>query len=89
MSEELVLEVGRNAIEVTLMVAAPLLIVSLVIGLIISLFQVATSLQDVTLTFVPKVVAVGVTIIIAGTWMLGVLVSFTRTLFELVPEVVS
>ena len=62
MSEELVLEVGRNAIEVTLMVAMPLLAVSLVIGLMISLFQVATSLQDVTLTFVPKIIAVGVTL---------------------------
>lgn len=89
MSEELVLEVGRHAIEVSLMVAMPLLVVSLVIGLLISLFQVATSLQDVTLTFVPKVVAVGLTIIVAGTWMLGVLVTFTRSLFELIPEIVS
>ena len=89
MSEELVLEIGRHAIEVSLMVAMPLLIVSLVIGLLISLFQVATSLQDVTLTFVPKVVAVGLTIIVAGTWMLGVLVTFTRSLFELIPEIVS
>ena len=89
MSEELVLEIGRHAIEVSLMVAMPLLVVSLVIGLLISLFQVATSLQDVTLTFVPKVVAVGLTIIVAGTWMLGVLVTFTRSLFELIPEIVS
>lgn len=89
MNEALVLEVGRHSIQVALMVALPLLAVSLVIGLAISLFQVATSLQDVTLTFVPKILAVGVTLILAGTWMLTVLIEFTRQLFESMPQAIG
>jgi flagellar biosynthetic protein FliQ len=80
MSETLVIEIGRQAIEVALLVALPLLAVSLVVGLLVSLFQVTTSLQDVTLTFVPKILAVGVTLLLVGNWMLQMLVGFTRQL---------
>lgn len=89
MNEALVIEIGRQTVQVALLVAMPLLLVSLVIGLAISLFQVATSLQDVTLTFVPKIVAVGLMLIFAGTWMLQVLVAFTRHMFETFPEVIG
>ena len=85
MSEALALEIGRQTIQVTLMVALPMLLVSMVIGLAISLFQVATSIQDVTLTFVPKIVAVGLTFILAGGWMLGLLIGFTRDLLTGIP----
>jgi flagellar biosynthetic protein FliQ len=60
----------------------PMLVVSLVVGLAVSLFQVATSLQDVTLTFVPKILAVGLTLLFAAHWMLGILLVFTRDLFS-------
>jgi flagellar biosynthetic protein FliQ len=79
-SETVVVEIARQTIEVTLLVSMPLLVVSLVVGLVVSLFQVATSLQDVTLTFVPKIIAVGLTLLFAAHWMLEMLVSFTRDL---------
>jgi len=82
MSETIVVEIARQAIQVTLTVALPLLVVSLVVGLLVSLFQVATSLQDVTLTFVPKIVAVGVTLLLTAHWMLGILLGFTRNLLS-------
>ncbi len=89
MSETLVLDIGRQAIQVALMIAMPMLGVSLVIGLMISLFQVATSLQDVTLTFVPKIIAVGLTLIFAGTWMLTMLIQFAQQLFQGIPEFIG
>ena len=80
-----VIELGRQGIQVALLVAGPLLMISLVIGLVISLFQVATSIQDVTLTFVPKIVAVAVALLLIGPWMLRTLIDFTRQLFNAVP----
>ena len=82
MTESVVIDVGSRAIQVALMLSLPLLLVSLITGLVISLFQVATSLQDVTLTFVPKILAVGPTLIFAGHWMLQYLISFTQALFS-------
>lgn len=89
MTEAQVIEIARQAVQVSLMVAAPMLVVSLVVGLLVSLFQVATSLQDVTLTFVPKIIAVGVTLILAASWILRVLIGFTHHLFSAVPELVG
>lgn len=82
MTESVVIDVGSRAIQVALMLSLPLLLVSLVTGLVVSLFQVATSLQDVTLTFVPKILAVGLTLIFAGHWMLRYLISFAEALFS-------
>ena len=82
MNEAMVVEVGTHAIQVTLIIAMPLLGVSLVTGLTVSLFQVATSLQDVTLTFVPKIIAVGLTLMLAAHWILRKLVSFTLDLLS-------
>ncbi len=85
MTETQVIEIGRQAIQVALMVALPLLAVSLVTGLTISLFQVATSLQDVTLTFVPKIVMVGLALLLSANWILRLLVEFTRSILNGVP----
>ncbi len=85
MTEAQVIEIGRQAIQVALMVALPLLAVSLVTGLTISLFQVATSLQDVTLTFVPKIVMVGLALLLSANWILRLLVEFTRSILNGVP----
>lgn len=82
MYEAQVIEIGRQAVQVALMVAMPMLAVSLIVGLMVSLFQVATSLQDVTLTFVPKIIAVGVTLIFAAHWILRVLLSFAHAMFS-------
>ena len=81
--------VGGRALEVTLMIAAPLLIVSLVTGLIIGAFQAATSINEQTLSFIPKLLAISATLVIAGPWMLKVLVSYTRELFESIPSLIN
>ena len=89
MSESVFIDVATQAIQVALMIALPLLGVSLITGLLISLFQVTTSIQDVTLTFVPKILAVGITLVVAGHWMLRNLVSFATQLFGDLTRVVG
>lgn len=85
MSETVVLELAQSALQVALFVAAPLLLVSLLIGIVVSLVQVATSLQDVTLTFVPKIVAVGLALMLVGQWMIQTLIDFTHQLVSRIP----
>ncbi len=89
MSETLVLDIGRQALQTTMIIALPLLLISLITGLLISIFQVATSLQDVTLTFVPKIIAVGLTLLVAGHWILGILMDYTTKLIESIPRVIG
>lgn len=81
--------VGGRALEVTLMIAAPLLIVALITGLLIGAFQAATSINEQTLSFIPKLLAISATLVIAGPWMLKVLVSYTRELFESIPSLIN
>jgi flagellar biosynthetic protein FliQ len=73
--------IGRHAMEITLMVSAPLLLVALAIGLIVSIFQAATQINETTLSFIPKLVGIFVTLIIAGPWMLSVLGDYMREVF--------
>lgn len=82
MSESFVLSLARDAIFTMLMVAAPVLAVSLLVGLLISVFQATTQIQEPTLTFVPKIVAVFFTILIFGSWMLNMLITFSMNLFS-------
>jgi len=70
-------------------VAGPILVISLAIGLGVSLLQSVTQIQEVTLTFVPKLVGVALVIVIAGNWMLNTLVEFTRQLFEMIPSLIG
>ena len=76
-----VMEIGRQAIEVTLLISAPALLAALVVGLIISIFQATTQIQEQTLVFVPKIIATFEAILIFGPWILGMVVDFTRDLF--------
>jgi flagellar biosynthetic protein FliQ len=76
---------GRQAIEVTLMISAPLLLVALGIGLIVSVFQAATQINETTLSFIPKLIGIFVTLIIAGPWMLTVLLDYMRQVFTSIP----
>jgi flagellar biosynthetic protein FliQ len=85
MSEAAVLEFGQQALMLALLVAAPLLLASLVVGIMVSLAQVATSLQDATLTFVPKIFAVGVMLVLIAPWMARTLVEFTQRIIAGVP----
>jgi flagellar biosynthesis protein FliQ len=74
-----------ETIKITLLVAAPMLIVGLVVGVLISLFQAVTQIQEMTLVFVPKIIAVLITMIAALPWMLGMMVSYTQNLFINIP----
>jgi flagellar biosynthetic protein FliQ len=85
MSPESVMSIGRLAMETTLMVAAPLLIVALVVGLIVSIFQAATQINEATLSFIPKLLSILVTLLIAGPWMISVLVTYMRAMFSNFP----
>ena len=89
MTPTTVIELGRQAIEVTLMVSAPLFLAALVTGLIISIFQAATQINEMTLSFVPKLVAIFVTLVLAGPWMITVLTDFMRRLIESIPSMIG
>jgi flagellar biosynthetic protein FliQ len=84
MTPELVLQLARRSFETTLLLSAPLLVFSLVVGLAISIFQAITSINEVTLTFVPKIVAVMVAMIIFFPWMMTYLSDFTREIYALI-----
>lgn len=82
MTPELAVDICRKAIQTILMAAAPMLIVALLVGLMVSIFQAATQINEQTLTFVPKIVAVFVTLLIFGSWLIKLLVIFTIGLID-------
>jgi flagellar biosynthesis protein FliQ len=86
MTPELVIQLARRTFEVTLLLAAPLLIFSLVVGLIVSIFQAVTSINEATLSFAPKIVAVMVAMIIFFPWMMTYMCDFTREIFDLMVQ---
>jgi flagellar biosynthetic protein FliQ len=85
MTPDTVLSVGEQALQVTVMLGAPLLLSALAIGLIISIVQAATQINEMTLTFIPKLLALVAVIYLAGPWMLTLIVGFSRRLFERMP----
>lgn len=87
MDHTFVLDVGRQGIEVALMVALPILAVTLFLGLLVSVFQAITQVQEQTLTFVPKLVGVGLVLTFMGSWMLNTLVRFTAMCLERIATV--
>ncbi len=89
MTPTTVIDIGRQAVEVTLMVAAPLFIAALVTGLLVSIFQAATQINEMTLSFVPKIIAIFVTLVIAGPWMITLLTDFIRRLWEAIPTLIG
>ena len=89
MTPELVMNIGRQAIEMTLILSAPLLLAALVIGLIISIFQAATQINEQTLSFIPKLVGTFLVLILAGPWMLQMMVDYIRRLFESIPQIIG
>ena len=89
MTPELVMTIGRQAVEMTLMMAGPLLLAALVIGLIVSIFQAATQINEQTLSFIPKLVGIFLTLILAGPWMLQMMVDYIRRLFESIPQIIG
>jgi flagellar biosynthetic protein FliQ len=89
MTPETVMTIGRQALELTLMVSAPLLLTALVIGLLISIFQAATQINEMTLSFIPKLIGMFVVLIIAGPWMMGLLLDYMQRLFSSIPWMVG
>jgi len=84
MTPELVVQLGRRSFETILLLSAPLLIFSLVVGLLISIFQAVTSINEATLTFVPKIIAVMVALVIFFPWMITYMSDFTREIFGMI-----
>ncbi|NBB95034.1 MAG: flagellar type III secretion system protein FliQ [Planctomycetes bacterium] len=82
MSGELVIFLGRRTLETALLVVAPVMIVAMGLGLLVSLLQAITSIRDMSLTIIPKIAGIGITIMIAGGWMLQQAVSFTQEVFD-------
>jgi flagellar biosynthetic protein FliQ len=89
MTPESVMSLGRHAMEVTLMVAAPMLLVALGIGLIVSIFQAATQINEATLSFIPKLVGLFVALVIAGPWMLSVMLDYMREMLTGIPGMIG
>jgi flagellar biosynthesis protein FliQ len=89
MTPESVMSIGYEAMKLSLLLAAPLLLVALVTGLIISLFQAATQINEMTLSFIPKLLAVFATLVIAGPWMLNLTLDYMRNLFSSIPQLVG
>ena len=89
MTPTTVIEIGRGALELTLLISAPLFIAALVTGLIISIFQAATQINEATLSFVPKLIAIFVTLILAGPWMITMMTDYIRRLYEAIPGLIG
>ena len=89
MTDSAILDIAMQTMMVALKLSAPILMTALSIGFAVSLFQAMTQIQEFTLSFVPKVIGVGVALIISGNWMLHTLIDFTVDLFERVPTLLS
>ena len=89
MTPESVMTLGSQAMQVTLLLSAPLLLVALVVGLVISIFQAATQINEATLSFIPKLLAVFVTLVLAGPWMLEQSLDYMRQLFSSIPQLIG
>ena len=89
MTPTTVIEIGRGALELTLLISAPLFIAALVTGLIVSIFQAATQITEATLSFVPKLIAIFVRLILAGPWMITMMTVYIRRLYESIPGVIG
>ncbi len=89
MSDTTVLHLASQALTLIAELAGPVLVVSLAVGLVVALFQAVTSIQEFTLTFLPKVVAIGIVLLVLGHWMLGTAVTYTENLYREIPSLVN
>ena len=89
MTPEMVLDIGRDALWTIALLSAPLLLSALAVGLFVGMIQAATQIQEMTLTFIPKLIVLALALLIAGPWMLGTLTEFSVTLFKSIPELVG
>ncbi len=89
MTPEIVLDVGRDALWVIALLCAPLLLSALAVGLLVGMIQAATQIQEMTLTFIPKLIVLALALLFSGSWMLGVLTDFSITLIQSIPEIIG
>jgi flagellar biosynthetic protein FliQ len=89
MTPETVISLSQQALQVMLMLSAPVLAVALGVGLLVSVFQAATQINEMTLTFIPKLVAMLVTLLVTGPWMLTMMTDYMRQLFDSIPGLVN
>jgi flagellar biosynthetic protein FliQ len=89
MTADTVLTIGQKMLEVTILLAAPLLLPTLVVGLLVGMFQAATQINEMTLSFIPKLVAIVLVLTLGGSWLLATLVDYTRELILSIPEVIG
>ena len=84
-----VVEIAVQTMIICAKLCAPILVISLAIGLVVSLFQSVTQIQEITLTFVPKLIGIGLVLMLSGHWMLGELIGFTNHLFDMIPRLLQ
>ena len=88
MTDTTVIDIGQKALTLTIMVCAPVLGVGLIVGLVVSVFQAATQIHEMSLTFIPKMIAIAVAVVIFGPWMLNSMVTYTTNLLQSIPTLV-
>jgi flagellar biosynthetic protein FliQ len=89
MTPDTIMALGQQAMTVAVKLSAPMLLVTLAVGLVIALFQAATQVNEMTLTFVPKLIAMAILFMLAGSWMLQLLVEYTRELIRSIPNLIG
>lgn len=89
MTPEMVTTIGQQALWVTMMIASPLLLSALAVGLLVGMFQAATQINEMTLSFIPKLLVLVLALVAAGPWMLSVIVNYTRQMMEQIPSLIS
>jgi flagellar biosynthetic protein FliQ len=89
MDSDTIINIGREALYISVTVVGPVLLVGLLVGLVVGMFQAATQIQEMTLTFIPKLIGMAITLGIIGTWMIERLVGYTRALYEQIPFLIG
>ena len=89
MNPQTVIALGQNAVEMTLLVAAPMLLSALVVGLVVSVFQAATQINEMTLSFIPKLVSIFAALIVSGPWLITLMTDYMRRLITSIPTMVG
>ena len=89
MNQDVVISLSMEAMQLALKIGLPLMLVGLIVGLLVSIFQAVTQIQEMTLTFIPKILALGLVLMIAGPWMLGELLTYTENLYNGIPGLVG
>lgn len=89
MTPESVITIGQQALEVTILVSSPLLLAALAVGLLVSIFQAATQINEMTLSFIPKLLVMFLLLVVAGPWMLNMMMDYTRRLYSSIPGLIG